>query len=293
MRILLALTAVLTVAGARADALPPDALTHANADFRAMYREAKARALASAGPVLLVEGDTLVLRDGAARKTVKFLPPGYTALKEASHVPLALFVLLHDAEGPLADPTRKALEALVSEVRRARPSLRARPFPKGTLARQEQVLDASVALVEGMIGRGAVAPGEVSGFARRIGPLLEANAEDAAALELEALQKQVEAWRAKLGSAWPRLHVVVMGSHMARTNEISLQYFERLLGEPDEGGRVVFAEGLWDEEKALDLLATHLLDGAASEAFFGNAVRLHEDMLAEGARKYLDAHPPK
>jgi len=291
MRILLALTAALTMAGA--DAQPPEALAQANADFRAMYRDAKARALASAGPVLLVEGDTLVLRDGAARKTVKFLPPGYTALKETSHVPLALFVLLHGAEGPLADPTRKSLEGLVSEVRRARPSLRSRPFPKGTLARQEQVLDASVALVEGMIGRGAVAPDEVSGFARRIGPLLEANAEDAAALELEALQKQVEAWRAKLGSDWPRLHVVVMGSHMARTNEIALQYFERLLGESDEGGRVVFAEGLWDEEKALDLLATHLLDGAASAAFFGNALRLHEDMLAKGARKYLNAHPPQ
>ena len=290
---LLALAAILAVAGARADAPPPDALAKTNADFRVMYSDAKARALASAGPVLLVEGDTLVLRDGAARKAVKFLPPGYSALKEVSHVPLALFVLLNGAEGPLVDPTRKALEGLVSEVKRARPSLGARPFPKGTLARQEQVLDASVALVEGMIARGAVAPGEVSGFARRTGPLLEANAEDAAALELQALQKQVEAWRVKLGSAWPRLHVVVMGSHMARTNEVSLQYFERLLGESHEGGRVVFAEGLWDEEKALDLLATHVLDGAASEAFFGNALRLHEDMLAEGARKYLDAHPPQ
>jgi len=293
MRTLLALTAALTVAGAPADAPPPDALAQANADFHAMYREAKARALASAGPVLMVEGDTLVLRDGATRTAVKFLPPGYSALKEVSHVPLALFVLLRDVEGPLAWPARKALEGLVTEVRRARASLGARPFPRSTLARQEQVLDGSAALVEGMIGRGAVAPGEVAGFARRVGPLLEANAADAAALELEALQKQVVAWRAKLGSAWPRLHVVVMGSHMARTKEISLQYFERLLGESREGGRVVFAEGLWDEEKALDLLATHLVDGAASEAFFGNAVRLHEDMLGEGARKYLDAHPPR
>jgi len=293
MRILTALTAILLAVSARADGPSPDALTRANDDFRAMYREARARALGNAGPVLLVEGDTLVLRDGAAREAVKFLPPGYTALKEASHVPLALFVLLRDAESPLAGPTRKALEALASEVKRARPGLGARPFPKASLARQEQVLDASVALVDVVIRRGAVAPGEVAGFARRMGPLLEANSEDAAALQLESMQKQVEAWRAKIGSGWARLHVVVMGAHMARTNEIALQYFLRLLGESAEGGRVVFAEGLWDEEKALDLLATHLLDGAASEAFFGNAARLHEDMLAEGARKYLDAHPPK
>ena len=293
MRIPLLLTAILAVAAARADAPPSDALARTNADFRAIYREAKARVLAGAGPVLLVEGDVLVLRNGSERKTERFLPPGYAALKEASHVPLALFVLLFDTEGPLSDPTRHALEALVTEVKRARSALWAQPFPKGTLGRQERVLDASAAFAEAVVRRGAVAPGKVSGFARTMGPLLEANADDAAALELEALQKQVEAWRVTLGSDWRRLHVVVMGSHMARTNEIAMQYFERLLGEAREGGRVVFAEGVWDEEVALDLLATHLLDGSASEAFFGDAARLHADVLGEGARKYLGAHPPK
>ncbi len=107
--------------------------------------------------VLLVEGDTQVLRDGAARRAVKYLPPGYTVLKETSHVPLALFVLLHGAEGPLADPTRQALETLGAEVRRARSSLGAEPFPKDTLARQEQLLDASIALIENVTKRGAVA----------------------------------------------------------------------------------------------------------------------------------------
>ena len=152
------------------------------------------------------------------------------------------------------------------------------------------MLDASLALAEAVMKRGAAAAGELDDFARRMGPLVAANADDAAALELEALQRQVHAWRAQLGPAW---HVVVMGAHMARTHEITLQYFERLLGEPREGGRVVFAEGLWDEEKALDLLATHLIDGAAGAAFFGDASRLHEDMLSDGARKHLDAHPPQ
>ncbi len=165
----LALVIILTGAAVRAEALPPDALAQANAEFHAMYRAAKARALADAGPVLLVEGDTLVLRNGSARTAVKFLPPGYTALKEASHVPLALFVLLHGAEGPLPDPTRKALVALASEVRSARTSLGDQAFPRHTLTRQEQVLEASAALAEVVTKRGAVAPGEVLAFARRMG----------------------------------------------------------------------------------------------------------------------------
>ncbi len=292
MRIPLLLTIILGASVSRAHAAP-DALEQANAAFRTMYREAKVRALASAGPVILVEGDSLVLREGSAREAVKFLPPAYTALKETSHVPLAIFVALHGMDGPLGGESRKSLEALVSEVKRGRSSLAGQPFPKGTLARQEQVLDASLALAEAVSKRGTVAAGELDEFAKRMGPLVEANADDAAALELVALQTQVDAWRARLGPAWPRVQVVVVGAHMARTNEISVQFFERLLGESREGGRVVFAEGLWEEEKALDLLATHLLDGAASAAFFGDPARLHEDMLAAGARKHLDAHPPK
>ena len=251
--------------------LAADPLAQANADFRALYREAKSRALASAGPVLLVEGDTLVLRDAAAREAAHFLPDGYTKLKEVSHVPLALYVALHGSEGPLSPHTRAALEALAAEI----------------ASGDDPVLSASRELISRVLKRGAAGPGEIDAFAHRMGPLVAANAEKAAAMELDALDAQVAKWRPRLG---PAPHVVVMGAHMARTNEISVQYFQRLLG---AGREVIFAESMWDEEKALDLVATHLVDGAASQAFFGDAGRLHEDMLAEGAKKYLVAHPAK
>jgi hypothetical protein len=256
-----------------------DPMADANSDFRALYREAKQRALASAGPSLLVEGDTLVLRDGAVREAARFLPEGYTKLKEVSHVPLALFVALHGNDGPLAPQLRRSLKALSAEVRRANV--------------QDPVLDASLALAGKVLQRGTADSAEVDAFARRMGPLLSAKADAAAAMELDALSSSVTAMRARLGARWPQIHVIVMGAHMARTNEISAQYFQRLLGEAGEGGRIIFAEGVWDEEKALDLLATHLVDGAAGMAFFGDSARLHEDMLAEGAMKHLDAHPPK
>src|SRR5690348_653087 len=130
-------------------------LTEANSDFRALYREAKARALSAAGPVLLVEGDTLVLRDGAAREAVKFLPEEYTKLKEVSHVPLGVFVALHGAGGRLPDHTRAALEKLAAEIRPAK----------------DPVLAASLELVERVLKKGASEPAEVGAFARRMGPL--------------------------------------------------------------------------------------------------------------------------
>ena len=64
-------------------------------------------------------------------------------------------------------------------------------------------------------------------------------------------------------------------------------YFLRLLREPREGRRVVYAESLWEEPEALDLLGTHLLDGSVGEAFFGDTMRMHRDLLGDAAKEYL------
>ena len=38
---------------------------------------------------------------------------------------------------------------------------------------------------------------------------------------------------------------------------------------------------------ALELLAAHLIDGAAGVAFFGEYMRMHRDLLADAARAYI------
>ena len=86
---------------------------------------------------------------------------------------------------------------------------------------------------------------------------------------------------------WSRLHVVIIGPHMPREGLVVMQYFLRLLHEPREGRRVVYAESLWEEPKAMDLLATHLLDGSVGEAFFGDFMRMHRDLLGDAAADYL------
>jgi len=91
---------------------------------------------------------------------------------------------------------------------------------------------------------------------------------------------------------WRALRVVIIGSHMAREGEVAEQYFLRLLGEAGEGDRVVYAEGLWQPRDALDLLATHRVDLGAGAAFFGEPMRMHRDILGDGARRWLDAHVP-
>jgi hypothetical protein len=92
---------------------------------------------------------------------------------------------------------------------------------------------------------------------------------------------------------WDQLQILIVGPHMPRENLVVMQYFLRLLHEPAEGRRVVYAESLWEEPQALDLLGTHLLDGDVGEAFFGDYMRMHRDLLGDAAIEYLPHLLPK
>jgi hypothetical protein len=89
-----------------------------------------------------------------------------------------------------------------------------------------------------------------------------------------------------------KLCVVVCGSHQARSQDIMMEYFQRLLGEQAAIGaahenRVIYAESSFGEEGALDLIARHIIDQDAGEAFFGDRMRLQRDLLSEGASDYV------
>ncbi len=86
---------------------------------------------------------------------------------------------------------------------------------------------------------------------------------------------------------------MIVGPHMPRQDLAVTQYFLRLLHEPGEGRRVVYAESLWVEPKALDLLGTHMLDGSVGEAFFGDYMRMHRDLLGDAASQYIPRLLPK
>ena len=76
--------------------------------------------------------------------------------------------------------------------------------------------------------------------------------------------------------------MVIIGPHMPRENLVVTQYFLRLLHEPREGRRVVYAESLWEEPQALDLLGTHLLDGSVRR---GILRRLHAHAPGPAGRR--------
>ncbi|HUB80357.1 MAG TPA: hypothetical protein VMB03_16250 [Bryobacteraceae bacterium] len=274
-------------AGAPAQTTPP-ALTALNNAFRSAYAEARTRVLASSGPTLIVNGDRFSLLDSGKRTDADVTAPIYDPVKTIAHIPLAIYVILTPGDGSIGDDRLKTLSALRELIPPAEASLDTLKLGPATLSRQKQIVAGCLSFIDDAAAKHRFNRSSLLTFTRRMAPLIMQNVAEATRAQLDATHAQVSAWRRELSpQKWEQLHVVIIGPHMPREDLVVMQYFLRLLHEPREGGRVIYAESLWEEPAALDSLGTHLLDGQVGEAFFGDYMRMHRDLLGDAAKQYL------
>ena len=272
----------------------PPALTALNNAFRAAYADARSRVLAASGPTLIVNGDNFILLRDGRRVEANVGTPIYDPVKTIAHIPLAIYVALTPGDGTVNDDRLKTLATLRQLIPPAEASLDTLKLSAATLARQKRIVARSLAFLDDVAGSGKFARSSLLAFTRGMAPLVMENVTEATRAQLDATHAQVTAWRRDLSPPeWGRLHVLIVGPHMPREDLVVMQYFLRLLHEPKEGRRVVYAESLWEEPQALDLLGTHLLDGDVGEAFFGDYMRMHRDLLGDAASLYLPRLLPK
>jgi hypothetical protein len=224
-----------------------------------------------------------------ARTEALIQPPIYQSLKAVAHIPFAVFLMFDQSGfGQLTDARVAELRDYRKLIANAQSSLGDKGFSDVQLQRQQKIIDDSLAFLDAAIENRQVRKAALDDFAKQMTPVLLENVDEAARVELDALHSHVSEWRQQMApDEWKALHVVVMGAHMPRDEELTVQYFQRLLDEPIEGRRIIFAEGLWEEPRALDLLGTHLVDGSTGAAFFGEFMRMHRDLLADAARVYI------
>ena len=266
-----------------------DPLVTLNNAFRGEYSRAKTEAVSKVGPLIIVEGSHMVLVRNGKRTEAQIQPPIYQSLKAVAHIPFAVFLMFDQSDfGQLTEERVAELRNYRKLIVNAQSSLGDRGFSDSQLQRQKKIIDDSLAFLDAAIENRQVQKTALDEFARQMTPVLLENVDEAARAELDALHSHVTEWRHQMTpDEWKALHVVVMGAHMPRDEEITMQYFERLLDEPVEGRRIIFAEGLWEEPRALDLLGTHLVDGSTGTAFFGEFMRMHRDLLSDAARVYI------
>src|SRR5262249_25012604 len=135
------------------------------------------------------------------------------------------------------------------------------PFDEVLQNRLRMIAEPSLKFVDGVIARQRATRDELLQFTHEMGPRSDELAAESARLQLDALHAQVMEWRRQVDvEDWKRLRVIVMGSAEPRQGNIAIQYFAKLLGVPGECERLVYAEGLFDEPKALALLGTRVID---------------------------------
>lgn len=272
----------------------PSAVQSLNNTFISIYEHERERYVQRDFPVIILRRGNIILYRSGKRDERSGRSTEWQDLKTVDHVPLAIYVLLHDrVDTDLGEYEKQSLQLLRSKIELAMPEIQHEPFATGVSARQQSILTDSQKFIDIALRKGSVRKEELTEFISTMSRLSMENADDAESLELSRLEAVLHEWKQQMSSQeWTNLHVVVCGSHMARQMDHYTQYFLALFKESSEGGRVVFMEGLDDEQKALELLATHQLDSAIAVSYFSDKDRMHRDLLSDGAKKYLQEHKP-
>ncbi|MFL5340554.1 MAG: hypothetical protein ACJ8F7_10430 [Gemmataceae bacterium] len=272
--------------------LPPEApptdnpLDDLNKSFRAAYRTARLEAIATTSPIVLVDGDNLVLFRDRKRQSVAAVPKAYHLLKDLAHVPLAVYLLTRSADGTLDQGRLDALSNYIVKVEAVNRKRQEQKQASGE--RADEVFAESLRFARKVLTAKAADPEARKAFAKKMGPAMLALAADAAKLQIDGYHEALQEWKADLSAdEWKKLKIVVMGSAMPRVGNLAVQYFAWLLREPGEGKRIIYAESLFEEDKALALLGTHQIDSDIGAAFFDDDQRMHRDLLADAAKEIL------
>lgn len=119
-------------------------------------------------------------------------------------------------------------------------------FPDGQIyENQKYLLEATLAYTDILLTSFQFEPTLLRTFLLSISPVVEDNLFQAAKSQIDVVHHTVQRWRDEhfTPETWSRLKIVISSGHMARTRNILVQYFSRLLRtSPTNGERIVYSE---------------------------------------------------
>lgn len=279
-----------------------DPLGDLNQLFLDAYTARRVAVAQATSPFIIASGSTFVLHRNGQQQTIHIIPEIYHALKDVAHVPFTIHLLLSPTakdDGALTDAQAGQLSILLRKIEAAHKALPTGGFTPEELARQDQILSASEAIVSAILQVKRVDRPSLIAFEKKMGPLMMLNSNAAACYQIHRIHPQMMQWKdAMTSSEWDRLMVVIRSGHQPRYQNVITQYFHWLFGDqgtswsyPGESFRVIYAESLGPKEDAGDELATVLMDADAGAAFFQDPWRMSEDILSKGAAECIGKLP--
>lgn len=269
----------------------PLAFSAVNEQLLKNYTLAKDEIRAGLGPIIVCSGNTIALHKGKNIASVVVIKPRYTGLKEVAHITLGTFVLLtNHTDDDLSTTQIDKLKTYKTGIEQAASGLEKNeglaPADNPT---QKELIDKTLTFLGNVIDAKRVSHADLQKYVRSCASPDMHNAYEAAGTQIAAMDEAVTKWhKAMTADEWKNLYVVIMTGHMPRQQLLSFQYFSKLLNQPQEGDRIIVAEGLSEEQQAIDLLLTHILDRKIAVEFFQDPWRMHRDLLSDGAKEYLE-----
>ena len=149
-------------------------------------------------------------------------------------------------------------------------------------------LIANSAVAPAAVAQGLPTGPELQAALRTFTPTLLADAAAAGRMEVDDIDRGVRPWWESLSQAQrDRTMVLVLGHKMPRAGNVAYGYFLNLLGAAEDGHRVVYAEGVFDDKGADALLSTLATDRRLAVDFFADERRMERDLLADGGEARL------
>lgn len=271
------------------DAAAGAALLKLNRDFINAHTVARKLDLASGGPIILLKDGKLVLIRNGQETTSEVLLSRYDTVKVFAHMPVAIYLMLGPPGADALGTERlQQLAEYHGQIDRVEKQLDHIGLEGEQLKRQKQLLAGSKQFLEHVIQQQRCSTEELYAFTRSMLPMIQANIAEAAASQLDAMHRQVMAWKKEMTPAeWQKLRVSVKGAVLAREGNLAMQYFERLLNLEGPGMRLIYMERYVPPTPMQTLLATRSVDRGISIAFFDNPDRMFRDVLADAATEYI------
>jgi hypothetical protein len=283
-------------------AVPAGPLGDFDSSFLDVYTQ-RIREIAQTHPTYIeMTGSDLILHRGDKAEKTNVLPDIYQALKDVAHIPFTTYLALSSTayQGEhLPDERVAELQQLSGKISAARDALDTGHFSGPQLVRQQQMINASLQLLQTVIATRVVDRSALRRFARAMGPLVMMDSNEAGCAQIQAMHAQMMKWKTQMTpDEWSHLLGIIKSGHQPRYRNVATQYFSWLFNVrspawmyPGEGQRLIYAESLPTGIDTEDELISIMIDADASVAFFGNRWRLSEDILSDGAARCIAQLP--
>ena len=241
------------------------------------------------GPIILYRNGQLILIKNDTKITANVIFQTYHTFKVFAHIPVAIYLMLSpQGEGPIESKNLQLLRSYYKKLEYVHKNMHQIKLNSTELKKQKIILSRSIEFLKAILDNEKFNNKELISFTQGMLPFINANIENAAKNQLDAIHWQVMAWKSEMAPEyWEKLRVSIQGAVLARNGDLTKQYFKRLLNIKKEGLQLVYKELYFPPTPMLTLLATRSVDRGISVAIFNNPDRMFRDVLSDAAASYL------